>query len=130
MLVDKHPILALIPARAGSKGLPGKNMRMVNGIPLVGYSLKAALNSKYINEVYLSSDHEATLSYGKDVGATPIFRTAAYSSDTASANSVVEHFISNLSKNLLEKNPYLMKYLSQHLQIQMKYYYFLKFVQL
>jgi CMP-N,N'-diacetyllegionaminic acid synthase len=108
MLVNDHPILALIPARGGSKGLSGKNMRTVNGVPLVGYSLKAALNSKYINEVYLSSDDEATLLYGKEVGATPIFRSAEYSSDTASANSVVEHLINNLSKNLLKKNPYIV----------------------
>ena len=108
MLVNEHPILAVIPARAGSKGLSGKNMRTVDGVPLVGYSLKAALNSKYINEVYLSSDDEATLLYGKEVGATPIFRSSEYSSDTASANSVVEHLINNLSKNLLKKNPYIV----------------------
>ncbi len=108
MLVNEQPILALIPARGGSKGLSGKNMRTVNGVPLVGYSLKAALNSKYINEVYLSSDDEATLLYGKEVGAKPIFRAAEYSSDTASANSVVEHLINNLSKNLLKKNPYIV----------------------
>mgnify|MGYP000917568268 FL=1 len=52
MLENLSPVLTLIPARSGSKGLQGKNMLEVNDIPLVGYSILAALNSRYINEVY------------------------------------------------------------------------------
>ena len=108
MLLIERPILALIPARAGSKGLPGKNMRRVNGIPLVGYTLQAALGSKYINEVYLSSDDYETLSYGTEIGAMSVLRPPEYSSDDASAASVVEHFFRNLSERLLKKNPYIV----------------------
>ena len=108
MLLNKRPILALIPARSGSKGLHEKNMRKVNGVPLVGYSLQAALNSKYINEVYLTSDDELTLSYGKELGATPVSRPVEFSTDTASANSVVEHFFNTLPESLLEQDPYIV----------------------
>ena len=102
-LEKQRPVLALIPARGGSKGLVGKNMLNIKGIPLVGYSLRAALNSEVINEVYLSSDDEATLEYGEKLGAKVLFRPSELSSDNASANLVVEHFISNLPKSLLAK---------------------------
>lgn len=108
MSIKERPILALIPARGGSKGLPGKNMLKIKGVPLVSYSLQAALNSKFVDEVYLSSDLELTLEYGKELGATPLLRPADFSSDTASSSSVVENFFDNLPKELLEKNPYIV----------------------
>lgn len=49
-------ILAVIPARAGSKGIPNKNIRIINGHPLVYYSIKNALNSEYITDVIVSTD--------------------------------------------------------------------------
>jgi CMP-N,N'-diacetyllegionaminic acid synthase len=108
MLVNQRPILALIPARGGSKGLKRKNMYPVNNIPLVGYSLKAALDSKYIDKVYLTSDDEITLLYGKEMGAKPILRPEELSSDTASASSVVEHFFNFLPHDLLKQDPFVV----------------------
>ena len=108
MSLNGRLVLALIPARGGSKGLHKKNMRKVNDIPLVGYSLKAALNSKYINEVYLTSDDERILLYGEELDAIPVSRPVEFSTDTASANSVVEHFFNTLSESLLEKDPYII----------------------
>jgi len=108
MLLNEYPVVALIPARGGSKGLPGKNMSKVNGIPLIGYSIQAALNSKYIDEVFVSSDDNTTLAYGKKVGATPVVRPEEIASDKAPAKSVVEHLINNLSKNLLKKDLYIV----------------------
>jgi len=108
MSLNGRPVLALIPARSGSKGLTGKNMRKVNGVPLVGYSLRSALNSKYVSEVYLTSDDELTLSYGKEIGVTLVRRPTEYSTDTASANDVVEHFSKTLSKSLLKQDPFII----------------------
>jgi len=108
MLINERPVLALIPARSGSKGLRGKNMCKVNSIPLVGYSLEAALNSKYIDEVYLTSNDQLTLSYGKEMGVTPLSRPEKFSTDTSSANSVVEHFFNTLPVGLLEQDPYIV----------------------
>ena len=108
MTTKKRPILALIPARSGSKGLLGKNMRKVQGVPLVGYTLRAALNSKLVNEVYLSSDDESILDYGKEVGAITLYRPAEFSTDIAPASEVVKHFFDNLPKHLLKKNPIIV----------------------
>ena len=49
-------ILAIIPARAGSKGIPNKNLRIVGGYPLIHYSIKNALKSKFITDVIVSTD--------------------------------------------------------------------------
>lgn len=108
MSLNDRPVLALIPARSGSKGLSGKNMREVNGVPLLGYSLRAALDSKYVNEVYLTSNDELALSYGEEVGVISIRRPVEYSTDTASANDVVEHFLKTLSESLLKQDPYII----------------------
>ena len=51
-------IVAIILARGGSKGIPKKNLRLFNGVPLVDWSITAALGSKKINSVILSSDSE------------------------------------------------------------------------
>ena len=48
-------ITAIIPARGGSKGLPGKNIKDINGKPLISWSIKSALESKLMDEVYVST---------------------------------------------------------------------------
>lgn len=108
MALNGKPVLALIPARGGSKGLAGKNMCKVRGVPLVGYTLRSALNSKYVSEVYLTSDDELTLSYAQEVGVTLVRRPKEYSTDTASANSVVEHFLTTIPEKLIEQDPYIV----------------------
>ena len=62
-------ILAIIPARGGSKGIPRKNLRLLNGKPLIYYSIKNALDSKYITDVYVSSDDDEILTLAKKFGA-------------------------------------------------------------
>ena len=108
MLLKDKPVLALIPARSGSKGLSGKNMREVNGLPLVGYSINSALDSKYIDDVYLTSDDKTILSYGKEVGVISVVRPDEFSTDTASANCVVEHFLNTLPESLVQQDPYII----------------------
>jgi len=49
-------VLAIIPARGGSKGIPGKNIKKINGKPLLYYTIKAALNSKFISKTIVSTD--------------------------------------------------------------------------
>lgn len=62
-------ILAIIPARGGSKGIPRKNLRLLNGKPLIYYAIKNVLNSKYITDVYVSSDDDEILTLSKKFGA-------------------------------------------------------------
>ncbi|EMH6404191.1 acylneuraminate cytidylyltransferase family protein [Providencia rettgeri] len=69
-------MIALIPARGGSKGLPRKNIKLLNGKPMIAYTIEAALNSKYITDVVISTDdqeiYDIALSYGaKDTFLRP-----------------------------------------------------------
>lgn len=64
-------MLAIIPARGGSKGLPGKNIRLLNGLPLISYAIRSAIQSKLVTRVICSTDDEdiakVALSYGAEV---------------------------------------------------------------
>jgi CMP-N-acetylneuraminic acid synthetase len=107
-LENHNPVLALIPARGGSKGIHRKNMRLVLGRPLVSFTIDAALNSNIIESIYLSSDDDEILRFGKDCGIEVIVRPSKFSSDEASASDVVQHFISQISKDLYIKDPYII----------------------
>ena len=62
-------ILIVIPARGGSKGIPRKNLRLLNGKPLIYYSIKIALHSIFSPDVYVSSDDDEILLMSKNFGA-------------------------------------------------------------
>ena len=68
MYRDKR-ILALIPARGGSVGIPGKNLRPIEGKPLIAFSIEAALSSSYIDEVVVSTDSEEIAGVARSFGA-------------------------------------------------------------
>lgn len=67
-------IVAVIPARGGSKRLPGKNIYPLNGKPLIGYTIDACKKSKYINQIFVSSDDSEILSVSEKLGAIPLRR--------------------------------------------------------
>ena len=62
-------ILAVIPARAGSKGIPNKNIRIINGKPLIYYSIKNALSSSLITDVVITTDSDAVRIIAEKMGA-------------------------------------------------------------
>ncbi len=77
-------ILALIPARGGSKGVPGKNKEKVCGRPLIEYSIEAALDSKLIDEIWVSSDDEELLAIAGHFEKVKLhFRQAELATDTS-----------------------------------------------
>ena len=85
-------MLAIIPARGGSKGLPGKNIRPLNGKPLIAYAVEAALKSEAIDRVIVTTDDEEIAAVAKAAGAEiPFMRPAELASDTASAVDVYLH---------------------------------------
>src|SRR3989344_6216797 len=93
MYKDKK-ILCTILARGGSKRLPGKNIKLLNGVPLIGYAIKAAKGSQYIDRVIVSTDEEDIARVARDEGAeVPFMRPAELSSDTASVILAVQHTI-------------------------------------
>jgi len=84
-------IVAFIPARGGSKGIPGKNIRPVAGKPLVVHSIEYAAASDRISEIYVSTDDEKIAALSRSAGAQIIERPAHLSGDTATTESAVAH---------------------------------------
>ena len=90
-------ILAIIPARSGSKGLRNKNVTKLKNKPLLYYPIRAAKNSKYINKVILSTDSNIYAKLGLKYGAeAPFLRPKKYSLDMASSSSLIVHCINHL----------------------------------
>lgn len=86
--------LAIIPARSGSKGLKNKNIKPLNGKPLMAYSIEAALESELFDKVVLSTDSEKYVTIGKEFGASvPFLRSEELSNDTASSWDVVRDLV-------------------------------------
>jgi len=73
-LINKKEILGLIPARGGSKGLPGKNIRPLNGIPLIAHLIMKAKQSQYINRIIVATDSDEIASIAKEYGAEVPFK--------------------------------------------------------
>ena len=78
---------ALILARGGSKGIPRKNIKPMNGVPLLVYNVKAALASGAFEKVVVSSDDDEILEIAVKAGAVPHKRSAESAKDTASSES-------------------------------------------
>lgn len=82
-------ILIVIPARGGSKGIPRKNLRLLNGKPLIFYTIKTALNSKYEPDVYVSSEDDEILYTAQQFGAKTHKRDVCFSDDTTTLDPVI-----------------------------------------
>ena len=87
-------MICIIPARGGSKRIPGKNIKDFLGKPLIAYSIEAALNSKVFNEVIVSTDDEMIANVAREFGASvPFFREAGLSDDYATSTDVIKDAI-------------------------------------
>ena len=82
-------ILAVIPARAGSKGIPNKNIRIVSGHPLIYYSIKNALSSSYITDVVISTDSDHVRIIGNQMGAKVKWRDSRLCGDDITLDAVI-----------------------------------------
>jgi len=82
---------AIIPARAGSKGIPGKNLVPLCGQPLLAWSIEQAKRASGVDSVWVSSDGESILALAAARGARPILRPDAIAGDTASSESAWLH---------------------------------------
>lgn len=88
--------IAIIPARGGSKGIPGKNIMNFCGKPLIAWTIEQARNSKQVDEVYVSTDDEVIATISARYGANIIWRPAELATDTASSESAVLHALSEI----------------------------------
>lgn len=85
-------IVAIIPARGGSKGVPGKNIKLLNGKPLLEYTSEIALKSKYLTEIILSTEDDVITEVGKGLGLKiPFKRPAELALDTTPTIDVIIH---------------------------------------
>lgn len=92
--------VAIIPARAGSKRIPGKNSKLFFGEPIICYAIKCAINSGLFDKVVVSTDSDEISKIAKDCGASvPFLRSAQNSSDTATTADVMEEVLSKLRAN-------------------------------
>ncbi|KOY43221.1 CMP-N-acetlyneuraminic acid synthetase [Vibrio parahaemolyticus] len=99
-MLGSKKVIAVIPARGGSKRLPGKNIRQLGDKPLIAWSIEAAKTSKYIDRVIISTDCEDIANiaqlYGGDV---PFLRPQELSGDTASSNGVILHALEHIDES-------------------------------
>lgn len=96
-MFGKQNILALIPARGGSKGIKDKNIIPLGGKPLIAYSIEAAKKSKYIDSIVVTTDSEKIAEVAKQCGAkVPFLRPTELAADTSKTIDAVLHAIKTL----------------------------------
>jgi CMP-N,N'-diacetyllegionaminic acid synthase len=95
-MYNEKKILAIIPARGGSKGLHKKNIRMMNGIPLICYSIEHALSSKLLDAIIVSTDDAEIKTVSENAGAQVILRPEEFAKDNSPTIDAVKHVIDTL----------------------------------
>jgi len=102
-MVDQK-ILALIPARGGSKRIPEKNIKVLSGKPLISYSIITAKKSKYIDKVIVSTDNEEIADISREFGSKVIIRPKELAKDETPTIEAVFHAIDSLKKENYDPN--------------------------
>ena len=95
-MINNKKIIALIPARGGSKGIPDKNIKLIAGIPLLGHSINYAKSSQYVDNIIVSTDNEKISKISKTYNAEVINRPAIISDDYATTESAIQHTLNQL----------------------------------
>lgn len=108
-------IIAIIPARGGSKEIPQKNIIDFAGKPLIAWTIEQAKSSNLIYDVYVSSDSQEILTVASNYGAKPILRPKAISGDKSSSESALLHAL-----NQIRKEPDLVVFLQATSPIRKK----------
>jgi CMP-N,N'-diacetyllegionaminic acid synthase len=98
-MYQEKKILVVIPARGGSKGLPGKNIKIMHGNPLITWSIKAAQSSKSVDRVFVSTDSEeiANVARSYDV-EVPFLRPTSFAEDSSPSWAAVLHALDTFSE--------------------------------
>jgi CMP-N-acetylneuraminic acid synthetase len=92
-------VLAIIPARGGSKLLPRKNLKQLGGKPLIVWTIEAALKSRYITKIVVSTDDDEISNLSKKSGVSVIKRPKNLASDTSTSESVILHTLDFLNSD-------------------------------
>lgn len=98
-MIKGKKVLGIIPARGGSKGVPGKNTAVVGSKPLVAWTIDSAKSSVYLDRLILSSDDSDAISVAEQAGCEiPFVRPKVLAKDTSTSAEVVEHALSMLEE--------------------------------
>ena len=92
--------LGIIPARGGSKRLPGKNILNLHGKPLIAWTIEAGLKSKYLDKIVVSSDDDEILDIADQFKAHTLKRPVELASDTTTSFDAINHVINNSKKSI------------------------------
>lgn len=92
-------VIALIPARQGSERIKNKNLKKLFKKPLLYWTLKSAIKSKYIDEIYVTSDSKKILDYSKKLKVKVMKRPKKFSNSFATKKDVINHALNYLKKN-------------------------------
>ncbi|MEY8239850.1 MAG: acylneuraminate cytidylyltransferase family protein [Cycloclasticus sp.] len=93
-MINGKKLLAIVPARGGSKRLPGKNIKPIGGKPLIAWTIEAAVQSSYVDKIIVSTDDTDIASISRRFGAEiPFMRPKCYAKDTSTSLDVVMHAI-------------------------------------
>lgn len=107
-LLRGNKVVAIIPARGGSKGIPKKNIKKLNGKPLIAYTIEETLKSKYIDRVIVSTEDLDIAQISKSFGAeVPFLRPIELAQDDTPGIEPIFHSI----KHLEEKESYAFEYI-------------------
>jgi CMP-N,N'-diacetyllegionaminic acid synthase len=103
-MINSKRVLALVPARSGSKGIPGKNKKLINNIPLLAYPIIAADKSKYIDKIIFSSDDQEMCDIAQSYGAeVPFLRPIEFATDDSVRADTILHALNYVHANFKEK---------------------------
>jgi CMP-N,N'-diacetyllegionaminic acid synthase len=107
-MINGKTVIAIIPARSGSKGLPGKNIKPLCGKPLIAWSIEAGLGSEYIDEVMVTTDNKEIAAIAQEFGASvPFIRPTELASDTATSINVIRHALGHYEFSLRKTFDYI-----------------------
>ena len=96
-LLEKKIIVAIIPARGGSKGIPRKNIMPLNGKPLICYTIEEARKSSFIDRVVVTTDDQEIAGISKKAGAEVIIRPQALAQDESPVIDAIFHTLENMN---------------------------------
>jgi len=96
--MKKSRIVAIIPARGGSKGIPRKNIKPLGGKPLIAWTIEEAKKSRFLDRVIVSTEDNEIAKISRDYGADVIRRPIKLAKDDTPTEPVIEHVINNLKK--------------------------------
>lgn len=99
-MISGSRVIAIVPARSGSKGLPDKNVRPLIGHPLLAWPVYAARSSRYIDRVVVSTDSRSYADTARSYGAeVPFLRPAELATDTAPSSAAILHMLNTLERS-------------------------------